>query len=116
MGCKQPMKKLICAIRDHIWKSDWDLSSDGLWAVAACLWWPATTCTRCGATNTQEPTVEKEYADKKGWLKGPNDRMTPEGARRERLKQEQRTRERVERAHNENLAKAVCESYGMSHR
>ncbi len=108
------MKNLVCILRDHIWKEDWEISSDGRWAVAAGLWWPATTCTRC--SDTKEPTVDKEYADEKGWLKGPNDRMSAEGWRRYQLKQEKQTREREEREQNENLAKAVCESYGMSHR
>ena len=69
---KQGWKRLVCWWKGHIWKSDWELSLDGLFAVAAGLWWPPTTCSRCEETKEH---ANGQWAEENGYLKGINDRF-----------------------------------------
>ena len=61
---------------DHKWKSDWELSLDGTFAVVAGLWWPPTTCTRCKATKEHQ---NGQWAEENGWLKGSEGKFAVKG-------------------------------------
>ncbi len=64
-----------CMWESCVWKEDVELSTAGLAAVLAGMWWPPTTCTKCGST--KEPQ-NFQYADENGWLR--KKRETPKGS------------------------------------
>jgi hypothetical protein len=57
--------RLRCRMSDHIWLSDIKLSTDGIFAVIAGLWFPPATCRRCGAKKGQ---INERFAKENGWL------------------------------------------------
>lgn len=70
---RTPDGKKRCGWDNHTWKEDIELSSAGLNAVIAGMWWPPATCTKC--EETKEP-INLQYAEKNGWLK--KKRETPQ--------------------------------------
>ena len=52
--------------KDHFWEPDIELSTTGLFAVVAGLWWPPSTCKNCGETKS---STNEQYAEKNKWLK-----------------------------------------------
>ena len=55
--------------KDHHWEPDIELSTTGLFAVVAGLWWPPSTCRDCPAT---KESINEQYAEKNSWLKKAN--------------------------------------------